>query len=184
MEAGAGVACLFLGTAGVVGLMWLFVKMTANQPPSAPQLIVSQYRGNCPACLRVILPGMNIWWVRGQKARHQDCAIARAAEEEGWLAEALDKLRDARGPASRANVLTAALGKITEQPRREKLLIEAARIGVQATLDKVDTLKGVRAKRRLLEEALVTLRADPVPDELQVEEVAWLSDALKQLDES
>ncbi|MER2566241.1 MAG: hypothetical protein ABTQ32_36295 [Myxococcaceae bacterium] len=158
MEAGAGVACLFLGTAGVVGLMWLFVKMTANQPPSAPQLIVSQYRGNCPACLRVILPGMNIWWVRGQKARHQDCAIARAAEE--------------------------ALGKITEQPRREKLLIEAARIGVQATLDKVDTLKGVRAKRRLLEEALVTLRADPVPDELQVEEVAWLSDALKQLDES
>lgn len=158
MEAGAGVACLFLGTAGVVGLMWLFVKMTANQPPSAPQLIVSQYRGNCPACLRVILPGMNIWWVRGQKARHQDCAIARAAEE--------------------------ALGKITEQPRREKLLIEAARIGVQATLDKVDTLKGVRAKRRLLEEALVMLRADPVPDELQVEEVAWLSDALKQLDES
>lgn len=184
MSAGAGVVCLLLGVVGVVGAMWVFVKKTSRPLPPAPQLIVSQYRGNCPACLRVILPGMSIWWVRGQKARHADCAAARAAEEEGWLAETLDKLRDARGPSTRANVLNAALAKITEQPRREKLMMEAARIGVQATLDKVDTLKGARAKRRLLEEALATLRADPVPDELQVEEVAWLTDALKQLDES
>ncbi|MBL8924101.1 MAG: hypothetical protein JNJ54_34920 [Myxococcaceae bacterium] len=164
----------------VVGVRYL---RGGNSGAGGWQVIVSRWRSSCPACHQAIEPGVNILWKRGERARHADCSAAKATLEDQFLAETLDKLRDARGPASRANVLQAALLKVTEPPRRHRLLLEAARIGVQATLDKVDTLKGARAKRRHLEEALAQLRADQVPDEFQQEEEAWLSDAIKQLDE-
>lgn len=186
-EVGGMLFCCAVSLAAVGGVVALVIHLTKRRGgPSLPggwQVIVSAYRGTCPMCMRIIVPGTHILWQRGQKARHADCAAVKAEAEDELVAAALDKIRDAKGPASRANALQLALGRLVDPIKRQRLLLEASRLAVQATLDKVDTLKSVRAKRRHLEEAHAAVTSDELPDELQAEELAWLVDAMKQLDE-
>lgn len=105
------------------------------------------------------------------------------AADEKLVREALEKIEKAKGPAARRNALDAALSRISTPEQRHRLMKEAARIEVHAVLDKVDSLKSPAAKRRHIEAALAQIRSDPVPDELQAEEIGWLENALRELDE-
>jgi hypothetical protein len=94
----------------------------------------------------------------------------------------LVKIEAAKGPAGRRAALQAGLDGIDQQDTRERLLVVASTIEVQAVLDKVDGLKTAAAKRRHLTAALEAIRADEVPDDLQVRQIEWLESALKELD--
>ncbi len=104
--------------------------------------------------------------------------------EEEQLRQAVEKLEAAQGPAGRRMVLERALENIREGQLHQRLLLEASRIDVAAVLDKVDGLKTAAAKRRHLVAALDELQKDPVPDELQVQQVNWLKDALAELEKA
>jgi len=111
---------------------------------------------------------------------------ARAAsppqsQEEQDVLSTLAQLESLKGPVSRRNTVEAALARIQDPRLRQRLMVEAARIEVHAVLDKVDTLKTASAKRRHLEAALQQIRNDPVPDELQTEEIDALENALRAL---
>lgn len=101
--------------------------------------------------------------------------------DERIVREALEKIEKAKGPAARRNALDAALNRVQSSDQRNRLLKEAARCEVHAVLDKVDSLKSPAAKRRHIEAALSQLRSDPIPDELQAQEIAWLESALRDL---
>lgn len=77
--------------------------------------------------------------------------------------------------------LQAALAEIASQAARDRVLLEASRIEVQAALDKADSLKSIGAKRRTLQATIDAIRADAVPDELQAQQIQWLEDALAEL---
>ncbi|MDI1476410.1 hypothetical protein [Polyangium sp. y55x31] len=104
------------------------------------------------------------------------------AEEENAFRRTVIKMEAARGPAGRRSALEAGLREITSPQKRERLLVEASRIEVEAVLDKVDGLKTAAAKKRNLQTALEALRNDDVPDELQAKQIQWLEDALAELD--
>jgi hypothetical protein len=93
----------------------------------------------------------------------------------------LQRLEGAKGPATRKAILERDLANLRSEEARQKVLAAAARIEVQATLDKVDQLKTAAAKRRHLLAALEGLKADQVPDSLQQEEIAMLEAALAAL---
>jgi hypothetical protein len=78
--------------------------------------------------------------------------------------------------------LEKALKDIGDGQLRQRLLLEASRVEVAAVLDKVDGLKTPAAKRRNLLAALEELQKDSVPDELQVQQITWLKDALAELE--
>ena len=111
-------------------------------------------------------------------------AAPDVADEGRLVSEALEKIEKAKGPAARRNALNAAMGRIRSPEQRARLLKEAARLEVHAVLDKVDSLKSPAAKRRHIEAALAQIRSDPVPDELQAQEIAWLENALRELDQT
>jgi hypothetical protein len=94
-----------------------------------------------------------------------------------WVA----KLESLKGPAARRTLLQSALAAVGSEGARQRLLLEASKIDVQAALDKADGLKTVGAKRRTLQAALDAIRADEIADELQAEQIRWLEDALAEL---
>lgn len=102
--------------------------------------------------------------------------------DEAVLRETLAKMSLARGTKSRQNAVDAGLRRLQHPHMRERLLLEASRLEVQAVLEKVDGLKTAKAKQRNLFEALEQLRNDPVPDELQRREILMLEQALGELE--
>lgn len=108
---------------------------------------------------------------------------AEAAADAELLTKTIAKLETAKGQATRARVLEAALAETKSTDTHARLLLEASRINARAILDKVDTLKSNGAKRRHLTEAIAAIKNDPVPDEMQADEISWLETALKGLDD-
>lgn len=96
------------------------------------------------------------------------------------IAEWVSRLESQRGPASRRAVLSEALRASGTEEDRQLLLLEASRIEVDAVLAKVDALKTPGAKRRHLQAALEELRSDAVSDDLQLQQIQWLEEALSE----
>jgi hypothetical protein len=113
------------------------------------------------------------------EARRQQ---ALRAQEEMVLHQALAKLETAKGPAGRRSAVRGGLERLSIQELRDQLLLEASRIEVEAVLDKVDGLKTAAAKGRHLLAALESLRTDEIPDELQVQQIRWIEEALAALE--
>jgi hypothetical protein len=166
------------GDTRVVALL----PVDAASPGREWQSIEAKYRGGCSQCHRAIIPGEQIWWLRGAPVRHYDCKAAQAYAESEVVAKALDKIERARSNASRAKALHDALRQVTGTLARRHLMVESSRIGLHAILDKVDGFKSEATKRRHLEKALEDLKNDNVPDELQGEQIAYLEDLLKAMD--
>lgn len=90
------------------------------------------------------------------------------------------KVENAKGPATRRAAVESAL-RDSNLTRREEFIRAAARIELRATLDKVESLQTVAAKKRYISDALEALRADSAPDDLQAAELTLLEDELKSL---
>ena len=104
-------------------------------------------------------------------------------DESGEFLKWVSKIESLKGPASRRAALDAGLQALRTEEGRKRLLVEASKIEAQAALDKADSLKMRQAKKRTIQAALDAIRSDPVPDELQQEQIRWLEEALAELDE-
>jgi hypothetical protein len=113
-----------------------------------------------------------------QEERHRRLV----ARDEEVFRLTLERLEAAKGPAGRRSALQTGLASLEDPHVRERLMLEASKLEVQAVLDKVDGLKTVSAKRRNLLAALEAIRADDVPDELQAQQIRWLEQALAELE--
>ena len=94
----------------------------------------------------------------------------------------LDRVATAKGSATRASLVDRSKGMALTNQQRLQLLLEVSKAETEATLEKVDVLKSKAAKRRRLEETLTMLRADPVPDAMQADQISLLEEALATLD--
>lgn len=124
-----------------------------------------------------------IEWVREfslEQARQQ--RLARDAEEQTLLEDALARLERAKGPAGRRRAVERGLEKIVDPARREQLLVAGSTREVEAVLTKVRKLKTTKAKRRHLLAALEKLRTDDVSDALQVAEFQLIERELASLE--
>lgn len=146
--------------------------------------IEAKYRSRCIACHQTCTPGDRILWHRRLKTvRHTDCQAGVKTRLRDVVATTIDKIASA-GPGTRKTAIAAALAQLPHgSPERQELLIEVARLDVNATLDKVDSLKSVAAKKRHLNDALARLEADEVPDELQAEQFQWLRETIAMLED-
>lgn len=159
------------------------VQLSGAALPGARR-ITARYRDYCRRCKRAVAPGEQIDWNPDDRSVvHADCVASARTFHDEVIKAALERIEAAKGPVARRNALQAALGKLTDQVERTRLVLEASRLEAAAVLDKADSLKSPAAKRRHLEAAIATLQADEVPDELQAEQLGWLQDALKALDE-
>ena len=111
------------------------------------------------------------------KSRAETADLLLRAQDQ-WLPVWVAKIGVAKGPAGRRAALSAALAAISRPDLRNRLMVEAGRIEVDAALEKADALKTPAAKLRTLEAALEAIRADDVPDELQAQQIRWLEDAI------
>ena len=185
---GDGLMCLSLSVLVVGLVLWSRSRSgggrTASSQSPGPgyQRIRASFRSSCPRCDNVIEKDAFVWWKKGEKAIHLDCAGAAKSAEELRVADALDKMSLAKGPAKRRHILAGLLAEVSDPDTRAHLLLEASKIEVEAVLGKADKLKTPAAKRRLLEEALEVLRMDDVPDELQEVQIRWLQEALADLE--
>lgn len=107
-----------------------------------------------------------------------------SATEYGTLLKWINKIESSKGPATRRAAVAAALKSIQDEDQRHKLLLEASKIEVAATLDKVDGLKTKSAKKRVLQAAIQELKADSVSDELQVQLLEMLESEMHQVENS
>ncbi len=107
--------------------------------------------------------------------------LPRDASEDDLL-RWVSKIEGLKGPAARRTALDSALKQIDRADLRDRLMLEASKIEVQAALEKADSLKTVAAKKRALQSALESILSDRVPDHLQSEQIRWLEDALRKLD--
>lgn len=105
------------------------------------------------------------------------------ADSEALLLKWAAKIEAAKGPATRRAALQSGLEELPTDELRARLKMEASRLEVQAALDKIEALKSVAAKKRTLEQAIESVRSDGVPDELQVDQIKWLEEALAELTE-
>ncbi|PTL78675.1 HIRAN domain-containing protein [Vitiosangium sp. GDMCC 1.1324] len=162
-----------------------------DAPVFQPLLKEMEARGEVATCSAVIVGG----WDRGARGKGSFGVRLRLARpgqapaasppppsDAELVSSAVERMWMAKGPAGRRAALKAVLDKLTTEEARQELLAEASLIEVTAALEKAASLKTATAKRRRLEEALATLRADSVPDELQQQQVAWLEAALRELD--
>lgn len=147
-----------------------------------PGTIVAQYGGTCAACGQHFVPGTRIYWSKGQPTRHYNCEAARRDREAEAFARLMDRLSNSKGTAGRQHILSQAERNIQDPALRSKLILEASRVEAESALEKAATLKTAPARRRRLQEALDSIRNDPMPDEFQAAEIAMLEDALKALD--
>lgn len=114
-----------------------------------------------------------------QRLRHQ----ADLARDDAEFAKAVSRMEAAKGPSGRRGGLDAGLRALKQPHLRERLLLEASRIEVQAALEKAEGLKSPAAKVRTLRAALDAIRNDPVPDELQAQQIRWLEEAISQVED-
>lgn len=162
----------------------VFLLLLGSLSRAGSRRLTARFRGRCMRCGATVTPGDAIdWHPETRQVQHADCAPHLAAARSETVRAALSRIERASGPVSRRNALAAALAELPSGQHRTTLLVEASRIEVNAVLDKVDSLKTPSAKRRHLEAALRTLREDELPDELQREQLAWLEDALRALEE-
>ena len=179
-DAAAWFSCLGLG---VAGFFVARLAMRRRAPPGARR-ITANYRGRCSRCSRAVSPGDLIDWNPSDRSvQHADCDASAKTFHDEVIRAALERIEAARGPVARGNALKAALAKLTDANDRSRLVLEASRLEAAAVLDKADSLKSPAAKRRHLEAAIASIQADEVPDELQREQLGWLQDALRALDE-
>lgn len=92
---------------------------------------------------------------------------------------AIRRIESAKTPAGRRAALARALAEPISAEGRHRLHLEAARIEVDAALDKVDGLKTPSAQLRCLRQALEAIRADPVDDALQRDQIEALERAIQ-----
>lgn len=109
---------------------------------------------------------------RGQSAPTSDEILLK------WI----NKIESLKGPAARRTAVEAALRSLQNEEQRKRLLLEASRIEVDATLGKVDSLKTASAKKRTLQNAIQELKSDLVPDELQAQLLEMLESELHNLE--
>lgn len=102
--------------------------------------------------------------------------------DEDIVRHTLERMEAAKGPAGRRSTMQAGLSALATPHARERLMVEASKMEVQAVLDKVDGLKTASAKRRNVLAALEAIRTDDVPDELQTQQIQWLEQALTELE--
>lgn len=107
---------------------------------------------------------------------------AAAVREEEDFARWIARIEAGRGPSGRRASRDAALAVLARPDLRQRLVLEASRIEVQAALDKADTLKTRAAKLRTLRAALDAVRGDEVPDYLQAPQIQWLEEAIAELE--
>lgn len=119
---------------------------------------------------------------RGRAAREQEAQAAASSREQVEYAKWIARIEAGKGPAARRAALDAALGDVARPDLRQRLLLDASRIEVQAALDKADGLKTPAAKLRVLRATLETIRADEVPDELQEQRIRWLEEAIAEVE--
>jgi hypothetical protein len=144
-----------------------------------PVAITSNYAGTCKTCGAHFPSGTRVYWDKSERTtRHIDCDEARRAREKEAFSKLMDRLENSKGSAGRRNIIDKAALDIQNPEMRTKLLIEASRLDAEAALDKAESLKTDVAKRRRLQDALDAIRADPVPDHLQADQIAWLEEAL------
>ncbi|MBN2267201.1 MAG: hypothetical protein JW725_02565 [Candidatus Babeliaceae bacterium] len=103
-------------------------------------------------------------------------------KDEEALLRWINKIESLKGPAARHAAVEAALKNAWSKEQRKRLLFEASRIEVNATLDKADSLKTKSAKRRVLQNALQEIQSDSVPDELQTQLITMLESELQNLE--
>lgn len=117
-----------------------------------------------------------------RQAALERARVEAIAHEFEIVTRSSSKILAAKTPAGRRSALQAGLASLTSPARRQELLVVAARADVEAVIAKAAALKSVKAKRRQLEEALAALRADHVPDDLQVQEIALIEQSLEALE--
>jgi hypothetical protein len=149
-----------------------------------PVLAELARRGKVAMCAATIVGG----WDRGRNDRGSfgvKLDLVRPGEgptDEEVFRDAVDRLRDASGPAARRNALKRALESLQSDEVRAQLMLEASKVEVDAVLEKVAGLKTPAVKRRRLQEALDAIRADAVDDQLQAQQIAWLEEAIRSVD--
>jgi ribosomal protein L34E len=146
--------------------------------------IEARYRSRCIKCRQLCTPGDRIYWHRVLRTvRHVDCAAGAKTRVRDVTARALEKLNTvkARGRTSTIAATLAQLPKDSEE--RYEFLLKVSEIQVTATLDKVDSLKTLTAKRRHLNKAIEKLKRDELSDELQQPQFELLQDILKTLND-
>lgn len=121
--------------------------------------------------------------VASQRERPAAPRLTAPVNADDELLKWVSKIESLKGPAARRTALEAALMTISRPELRDRLLLEASRIEVQAALDKADSLKTPAAKRRTLRAALDALLSDKIPDELQAPQIQMLEAALRELEE-
>lgn len=103
--------------------------------------------------------------------------------DDDQLLRVLSKLESLKGAASRRAVVEGALKSMASEEMKQRLLLEASRIEVNAVLDKVDALKTASAKKRTILSALDEIKADAVADTLQTKQIEMLESALREIEQ-
>lgn len=167
----------------------LFLEANAsklvNLRPEARQLLdwsLGQKRARLEAEHAQVLAQAESQLATARAAREEAEQQLFLAREDAEYAKWVGRIEAAKGPAGRRTALETGLRTLTQQHLRERLTLEASRIEVQAALDKADSLKSPAAKLRTLQAALDGIRNDPVPDELQAQQIKWLEDAIADVE--
>ena len=108
-------------------------------------------------------------------------AAAGALPARDLVLEWVSRIEGYKGPVARRSALERALTEVTNPEQQRQLMQAASRIEVAAVLDKVDSLASVEAKKRNLQNAIDSIHADNVPDELQANELQILEARLRSL---
>ncbi len=114
---------------------------------------------------------------------HQAAVVDRAqALEDDAYVRWIGRIENAHGPTVRRAEKEAALRALTRSDLREKLVLEAARIEVQAALEKAEALKSRASKMRTLRAALEAVKGEPLPEELQASHLESLEEAIAEVE--
>jgi hypothetical protein len=103
--------------------------------------------------------------------------VAASKTQDDDLHRWIERIENAKGPATRRNAIELGL-KVLTGDHRAKFIKLAAQVELRATIDKVDSLKTPAAKRRHLADAINALRNDSIQDELQASEISALEELL------
>jgi hypothetical protein len=139
-------------------------------------------RGHYAACAALIRGG----WDHGDGER-ADYGIwldlpASDRTRPRTVDEALARIASIQVPPHRREALQALAANFSDPRDRQALFIGAAKIEVEKVLRKVASIKGIATKRKHLLQAIQDLQSDPIPDELQYEELTALKNALLDLE--
>ncbi len=159
--------------------------LPSSGPPAGYVKITSKYGGTCEVCTGRFPEGTVIYWAKSGEVRHaspEACEKARQNREADAFARLMDRLEKTKGAATRRSLLAKGEEEIRDPALRTKLLIEASRLDSEQAVEKAFSLKTASARRRRLEEALAAIRADPVPDEMQANQIEWLEAALREVE--